>query len=259
MPVLHMIARTRERRAHDKKSAPANRLKTANQSPSLLFLPKGRNVLWLPLVRLCPARIESKLLINHLRYCSPKEEMIFGFLWFVCVLACADANVSNSSDIHEHERQHLKSKFLELFRNVILNKQYNDHNAINDGRDWPPEAKAFSMAGMRRIDHFSAIVAQAITFGVPGHVIETGVWRGGASFMAAKTIELLNQKHNMLTYLCDSFKGIPKTDKKCEILSLLMTAHCFPPHPPISLTLSPLVVFRFIGSNWSYHVYFERQ
>ena len=86
------------------------------------------------------------------------------------------------------------------------------------------------MAGMRRIDHFSAVVAQVISFGVPGHVIETGVWRGGASFMAAKTIELLNQKQNMLTYLCDSFKGIPKTDKKCEfyflLISWLFTSSC---------------------------------
>lgn len=148
--------------------------------------------------------------------------MFLLFLWIVCVLVFADANISNSSD----ERHHLKSKFLELFRNVLLNKQYNDHKAINDGRDWPPGAKAFSMAGMRRIDHFSAIVAQVITFNVPGNVIETGVWRGGASFMAAKTIELLNQKHNMMTYLCDSFKGIPQTDKKCEIHSLL-TVHFF--------------------------------
>ena len=104
-------------------------------------------------------------------------KMLLVFLFFIGFLVVTGGSSNFSSD-HEHERQHLKSKFLELFRNVILNKQYNDHKAIVDGRDWPPEAKAFSMAGMRRIDHFSAIVAQAISFGIPGHVIETGVWRG---------------------------------------------------------------------------------
>ena len=131
------------------------------------------------------------------------------------------ANAGKNGLAVEHGKRLLQTKFLELFRNVLLNKHYNDHNGIFDGREWPPGAQAFSMAGMRRIDHFSAIVAHVIFLEIPGHVIETGVWRGGASFMAAKTIELLSPKHTMLTYLCDSFKGIPKTDKKCEFFCWL--------------------------------------
>jgi O-methyltransferase len=45
--------------------------------------------------------------------------------------------------------------------------------------------------------------------GVPGHIIETGVWRGGAPFMAAKTIELLGEDTIRRVYLADSFQGIP--------------------------------------------------
>jgi O-methyltransferase len=45
--------------------------------------------------------------------------------------------------------------------------------------------------------------------GVPGHIIETGVWRGGASFMAAKTVELLGEDSTRRVYLADSFQGIP--------------------------------------------------
>ena len=50
-----------------------------------------------------------------------------------------------------------------------------------------------AMAGQRRLDSFSALVATAVEDGVPGHIIETGVWRGGSSFMAAKTLELMGE------------------------------------------------------------------
>lgn len=149
---------------------------------------------------------------------------MFLLLLFVAKFLCIANSLKNGLSNHlavGHESRLLRANFLELFRNVVLNKQYNDHKGIFDGRDWPPGAQAFSMAGMRRIDHFSAIVAHVIFLEIPGHVIETGVWRGGASFMAAKTIELLSPKHTMLTYLCDSFKGIPKTDKKCTFFSWL--------------------------------------
>lgn len=110
-----------------------------------------------------------------------------------------------------------------------MNKYYNDHCGLADGSEWPPGANAYSMVGMRRLDHFAAIVAHVIETGVPGHVIETGCWRGGASFMAAKTIELLNQNDHRFTYLCDSFKGIPTTSKNCRFFRFvqLCTKHLF--------------------------------
>jgi hypothetical protein len=48
------------------------------------------------------------------------------------------------------------------------------------------------MAGQRRLESFSALVATAVEDGrAAGHVIETGVWRGGASFIdgSEKTLE----------------------------------------------------------------------
>jgi hypothetical protein len=102
---------------------------------------------------------------------------------------------------------------LAFFRDVLLNKLYNPHPGIMDGGEWPDDGKkanALSMAGQRRLDSFSALVATAVEDGVPGHVIETGVWRGGASFMAAKTLELLRERATgRRVYLADSFKGIP--------------------------------------------------
>ena len=66
------------------------------------------------------------------------------------------------------------------------------------------------MAGQRRLDNFAVLVAAAIKDHVPGHVIEVGVWRGGASFLAAKTLELLGESAaGRRVYLADSYKGIP--------------------------------------------------
>jgi hypothetical protein len=58
------------------------------------------------------------------------------------------------------------------------------------------------------MDHFSATVAQVIADSVTGDIIETGVWKGGASFLAAKTIDVLGESGRKV-YLADSFRGIP--------------------------------------------------
>jgi len=106
------------------------------------------------------------------------------------------------------------ARHLSLFRDLILNRMYNYHAGLEDGSKWPPNAEALSMAGQRRLDHFSAMVAAAVESDVTGHVIETGVWRGGSSFMAAKTLELLGPRaQGRRTYLADSFRGIPSTDR----------------------------------------------
>jgi hypothetical protein len=85
----------------------------------------------------------------------------------------------------------INSEYLELFRNTVMNRLYNDYKAYRDGRNIPPHANAMTMAGTRRVDHFANVVAAAIADDVPGDIIETGVWRGGAAFLAAKVLDLL--------------------------------------------------------------------
>lgn len=107
-----------------------------------------------------------------------------------------------------------RAQTLALFRDVVLNRVYNPHVGIMDGKAWPPEANALSMAGQRRLDSFSALVATAVEDGISGDLIETGVWRGGASFVAAKTLELLGERaFGRRVYLADSFRGIPRQDE----------------------------------------------
>jgi O-methyltransferase len=116
-------------------------------------------------------------------------------------------------------------EYLQLYRDTLQNRHYLKYpnNADVDGsiafHTWPPGANAMTMAGQRRLDHTVAIIATAIADGIPGHFIETGVWRGGMSFMAAKALEVLATIETertgvatppRLVYLCDSFAGIPE-------------------------------------------------
>jgi hypothetical protein len=110
---------------------------------------------------------------------------------------------------------------LAAFRNAVLGIDPSSANTARpawliDGSSWPSGSAALSMAGQRRLDHTSALLAFAVADNVAGHFIETGVWRGGMSFLAAKTLELLEEsgassgRGMRRVYLCDSFAGIPE-------------------------------------------------
>ena len=114
----------------------------------------------------------------------------------------------------------LRNDYLAFFRDAVLNRLYATLPGacqdvacpvLMDGRGWP-NGPALSMSGVRRSDHFVALVSQAVSDGIPGHVIETGVWHGGLSLLAAKTLEVLGETSRRM-YLADSFRGIPPTPK----------------------------------------------
>src|SRR4051812_20838633 len=53
-----------------------------------------------------------------------------------------------------------------------------------DGKDWPETAE--TMIGLRRLDNLQSCIETVLADQVPGDLIETGVWRGGATiFMRA--------------------------------------------------------------------------
>lgn len=74
------------------------------------------------------------------------------------------------------------------------------------GLDWPQNAK--SMIGAMRMHNVRHLVELAIVEGLPGDIVETGVWRGGASIMAKAVIEAYGDRHRKV-YLADSFEGLP--------------------------------------------------
>jgi hypothetical protein len=96
-------------------------------------------------------------------------------------------------------------------RNAKVITPYNyDENQRKLGMDWPPTAH--SMIGLERMNNIQHCVIEVIKNNVPGDLIETGVWRGGATiFMRAilKAYGITDRK----VWVCDSFEGLPKPDE----------------------------------------------
>ena len=74
------------------------------------------------------------------------------------------------------------------------------------GRDWPAEAE--TMAGIRRLDHLTECTRTVIEEGIPGDLVETGVWRGGSSILMRGALAAYGDTER-LVWVCDSFQGIP--------------------------------------------------
>jgi O-methyltransferase len=74
------------------------------------------------------------------------------------------------------------------------------------GRVWP--VRAHTMIGMKRLDNLRYCVEQVMRDGVPGDLIETGAWRGGACiFMRA--ILKAHGDTTRTVWVADSFSGLP--------------------------------------------------
>jgi hypothetical protein len=74
------------------------------------------------------------------------------------------------------------------------------------GLDWPKTA--LTMIGSRRLHNFRRLIERVIRNDIPGDIIETGVWRGGASIMARAVLKAWNVTDRKII-VCDSFQGLP--------------------------------------------------
>jgi hypothetical protein len=74
------------------------------------------------------------------------------------------------------------------------------------GRDWP--RRAHTMIGRVRLRNLRQLVETAIREGVPGDLIETGVWRGGACILMRAALEAYGDLERRV-FVADSFAGLP--------------------------------------------------
>jgi O-methyltransferase len=77
------------------------------------------------------------------------------------------------------------------------------------GREWP--LQGLSMSGYPRLADLQECIETVIADGIPGDLIEAGVWRGGASILARATLDSLGAT-NRTVWLADSFEGLPPPD-----------------------------------------------
>ena len=87
---------------------------------------------------------------------------------------------------YQGPRRRLKRTLYRLMKQWLASRQlalvriaFFDPDTRAEGRDWPPEAE--TMIGLRRLDNLQRCITDVLRQRVPGDLIETGVWRGGAS------------------------------------------------------------------------------
>lgn len=111
-------------------------------------------------------------------------------------------------------RGSLKGAMWQPIRAFLRRKGYTlvrplpfDPEARAEGRDRP--AAAETMVGLRRLDNVQHCIRDVLSRGVPGDLIECGVWRGGvAIFMRACLLAYGDSTRTV--WVADSFRGLPK-------------------------------------------------
>lgn len=111
----------------------------------------------------------------------------------------------------------LRAAYLDLMCNSLvgrLNRDpplqahlggYDDEHRLN-GWDWPSAAP--SMIGWRRMNHLRNECERVIAEGVPGDMLEAGVWRGGAAIMMRAVLAAYAEAHRRVI-AADTFSGMP--------------------------------------------------
>jgi len=64
------------------------------------------------------------------------------------------------------------------------------------------------MIGLRRLENIQFCVETSIKDGIPGDLIETGVWRGGACIFMRAILKAYGDTKRIV-WLADSFDGLP--------------------------------------------------
>ena len=77
---------------------------------------------------------------------------------------------------------------------------------------------ALTLIGGRLLDELRDILERVVADDVPGHFVETGVWRGGACIWARAVLNNLGAT-DRLVYVCDSFQGLPPVSHPKETIS----------------------------------------
>lgn len=86
---------------------------------------------------------------------------------------------------------------------------FDSKEARRVGLDWPK--LAHTMIGMERMANLRHCVEEVLAKGVPGDLIETGVWRGGATIFMRGILKAHGVQDRRV-WVADSFEGLPPPD-----------------------------------------------
>lgn len=104
----------------------------------------------------------------------------------------------------------VRSVYLDLMMKCLMGLIYVDIKEISarrlEGKDWP--RVGHTMIGLKRLENIQHCVESVITDDIPGDLIETGVWRGGATIFMRSILKIYGVKDRCV-WAADSFRGLP--------------------------------------------------
>lgn len=89
---------------------------------------------------------------------------------------------------------------------ILVKRKPFDATARENGSDWP--FFGYTMIGCRRMENIQACIEDVLKNDVPGDLIETGVWAGGATIFMRAVLKCHNVTDRTV-WVADSFEGLP--------------------------------------------------
>lgn len=108
--------------------------------------------------------------------------------------------------------------YLDLMKRILANviysravpEEFDDRRRERirrEGGGWP--RMAHTMIGFKRLSNLQFCVEDVLEKGVPGDLIETGVWRGGACIFMRAILKVHGVRDRQV-WVADSFEGLPR-------------------------------------------------
>jgi O-methyltransferase len=113
-------------------------------------------------------------------------------------------------------------------RTMGVERDFNSELRDN-GMDWP--LAAHTMIGRVRLSHLRRSVEHVLEEGIPGDLIETGVWRGGACILM-RGVLAAHGVTDRIVHVADSFCGLPPPDPTRYPADTNFTLH---EHPELAI------------------------
>ena len=120
-----------------------------------------------------------------------------------------------------------RTLYLDLLKRAILNTIYDDPAQVVSsaslgtitaaqawevgGRAW--RTPAHTMIGRKRLDNIQFCMETILADGIAGDVIETGVWRGGATIFMRGILKAYGVNDRSV-WVADSFRGVPPANPR---------------------------------------------
>jgi O-methyltransferase len=146
----------------------------------------------------------------------PGEELYLDLLKR-CLTAYLDRDVLRPVKPHHSHRLRVASysalrKLLHAQRLILARHEpFDEAYSINGGPWLNRYTTALTMIGMNRLEQLQQLISNVIRDNVPGDLIETGVWRGGATIFMRAVLKAYHDTSRTV-WVADSFAGLPPPD-----------------------------------------------